>query len=94
MGPGIPGRDPILPSSVNEAQYAIQALMDQLAGLGDILNLDDVKKGIKDDILGNLYQFLEGNKKYAAEILAWKRKELEMTFEQYKMQLILLGMRR
>lgn len=90
--PGGPGRGNQLPSQVLEAQYAIQALLDQLAELDDVLSLDDVKAGIKNDIFGVLYGYLEGNKKYAKEILEWKKKELDVQFQQYKLQLITLGM--
>ena len=72
--PGGPGRGNQLPSQVLEAQYAIQALLDQLAELDDVLSLDDVKAGIKNDIFGVLYGYLEGNKKYAKEIREWKKK--------------------
>lgn len=90
--PGGPGHGQQLPSQVLEAQYAIQALLDKLAALGDVLSLDEVREGIKRDIIGNMLQYLEGNKKYEKIITAWKQKQLEIEFAQYKLQLQTLDM--
>jgi len=93
LAPGRPpGNGNYLPSMVDEAQAALDKLFEQLAGIDEAIDFQKIKDGIKNDILGALYGYLEGNKKYAAQILAWKKKELELTFEQYKLQLIALQM--
>ena len=92
LTPGRPGNGNYLPSMVDEAQAALDKLFEQLAGIDEAIDFQKIKDGIKNDILGALYGYLEGNKKYAAQILAWKKKELELTFEQYKLQLMALNM--
>ena len=88
-----PGPGGVLPSTVDDTQNAIDAILQQLLALEqNRVTREEAIATAQRGVMGNLLSYLSDDPKYRGIIAEFNKKQLDMKFQELKLQAIALGM--